>query len=388
MLKAYKDQKKDTLFIGASDTESLFGYENTFYNIYFNRISIPYSNIKIQYIILKDYIKLHPETKNIYFFLSPYSFIPGNIDDNIKEIENINYNFNEIYFLLFSINTTKLSIKKLYENDYNLYNFFYKNLKLLKHDKTEYFLPKKAYNYNSFFINKYPNLFQKDGKNTDNKITFVNDYDDNILYLKKIFQLFNDNNLNNYIIFTPNHAILQSIVYFDSEIYEKWNYVKKLCVENSNHVYDFNIINKYTSNEYNNINNNFIFEEFSHPNHVYGLLIFKVLHDNFYDNDNLFIKLNEKDFDKQMLKEKNLIENYIKNNNEFLERNINWQNYNTYKSEDIMQRFNIPLNNAPNYIQNELKLYEYNFQKINENIKDGKFEIGKFNNRFYTNLEN
>ena len=53
-----------------------------------------------------------------------------------------------------------------------------------------------------------------------------------------------------------------------------------------------------------------------------------------------------------------------------------------------MQRFNIPLNNAPNYIQNELKLYEYNFQKINENIKDGKFEIGKFNNRFYTNLEN
>ena len=299
MLKAYKNQKKDTLFIGASDTETLFNPERFFYNMYFNRISIPYSNIKIQYIVLKNYIKLHPETKNVYLFLSTNSFIKGNADDNMKEMKNINYNFDEIYFLLFSINTTKLSIKKLYENNFNINKY-----------KNTHFLHEKACNENLFFVNKYPTLFIENGKNTATKNTFINDYKDNIFYLKKIFQLLKNNNINCYIIFTPNHAILQSITYLDFDIYEKWKYVKKLCVENlGNHVFDFNIINKYTSVKY---KNNFIFAEFSHPNHVYGLLIFKVLHDNFSDYDNLYIKLNEKDFDKQMLKEKKHIEDYIK----------------------------------------------------------------------------
>ena len=69
-----------------------------------------------------------------------------------------------------------------------------------------------------------------------------------------------------------------------------------------------------------------------------------------------------------------------------MESYINSKNYN-YNYQDNMKQIKIELNEAPSFIQDEIKLYEYNFRKINEELSNGKFEMGKFDNTFYTKID-
>lgn len=387
ILKAYKNQKSDTLFIGGSETRSLFKNSNifNFYKLYFNVISINFSSYETQYYLLKNYIKLHPETKNVFLFMTNNGLSVESITPDIEIIgNNDNFNLEELIFLLISKDTTKKNIKFLKDNYLNL-NYiskFYKQFNnCIKNKNFElFFNNKKEISFDGilnfmFYYKRLPMTYDNDSIINN----FNSNFQKNIYYIEKSIQLLKDNKINFYIIIPPNHAVSQSFIYMNPEIQKKYEIFKKVCVENSdNNVYDFSIINNYTAIDF---NNNFLFEDYWHPNQIYGLKIFKVLHNNISEN-NLYVELNKKDFDKQIENERNLVKKYVDNNKKLLEKYMNKLNNGNEMTSTLVY-----FDNAPEYIKKEADLYKYNFKKANENYKKGTVQLGKFNNKFYTEIE-
>jgi len=367
-LKSKKDDKYDTLFIGGSEVGYLFDHNNGVFNKYFNIINLDYISSKNLYHLIKSYIKLHPETKNVYIIISCNSFFIAKSKD-ILEITDSNYSIKELLFLLLSKETTIESINKAKNNiRYFLINNFSKNFK-----------NKKNSGYNGFchyiFPNMPPIIF-------NNLKLYKEPLQNNIYYIEKTLQLLKDNKISYKIIFPPCHAIYLSLLYLDEDSYDLINQIKRYITKISdNCIYDFAIINNYTTVDYKK--NKYLFTEYSHPSLFFGMKIFKYFHDNISEKD-LFLKLDKNNIEKQLKYEKEKIKNYLEKNG-IPDEYINWNKYHS-PNENKMETQPVYFNDAPDYIKKEIRLYEYNQAKVMEEIRKGQYKKGKFDYKFYTEI--
>lgn len=348
MLKAYKNVPCDTLFLGDSTVHSLFMYDDL-YRYFFNQIAIQSVNVDDQYKILKDYLYFHPETKNVNIFLT-YPIFVYNTGRPISSLNRYNFNLQELFFLLLSEETTKKSFEEIK-----------KSKKIDFRDYTNKYLPLDEHKYLSFGY--YPNI---SFTNPSDKETVQNMKKVQLPYYEKMISLLKEKNINYRIIIPPYHAIYSSIIYKVPHIQEMIDDIKRMCVELSeNDVYDFSVINQYTTQDYDDTN--YLYTDFVHPNQILGFKIFKVLHDNYSEKD-LYVKLNKENIEQQIKNNHLQVKNFMNKNEKTVSKYTDFVKYTDYGTGCINKDFN----GAPDYVTNEIKWYRQKLSKINEMNKQGK----------------
>ena len=368
MLKAYKDDKHDTLFIGGSEIGYLFQFNHIVFNKYFDAIDIDYISPKDLYHLVKNYIKLHPETKNIYISIG-YNSILGAKYTEIPEFSNRNFTFNELFFIFVSKQTTLESLKKLYGNTLNF----------LKQKCPELYKTTDVIEDRGFWTTTFPNM-------PPVYFNSINSYKEmlpeKLFYLDQLILFLKNNNINYQIIIPPYHSIYLSFLYLNKDASETIAQLKRHIVKISdNGLYDFSIINKYTTVDYKK--NKYLFAEYTHPNIVLGMKIFKYFHDNISEKD-LFLKLDKNNIEQLLRYENNLIKNYL-DKNKIPDEYLNWYKYHN-TNENKMEMQPVYYNNAPDYVKKEIQLFEYNNMKVQEEIRNGQYQKGKFDSKFFTEI--
>jgi len=380
-IKAYKDRKCDTLFLGSSEMSCFFVFKSYFYSFFFNYLQYPFTSYKQEYQLLKDYLHFHPETKTVYLFLGYNAFFAKSNEREISVLKGDNFNLNEWVFLLFSLQTTMESFSRIKDNPalknyiINFIHYISMNEEERKTEKSLISLDEKIFRFNRYpkFVPLISLIDEESLKKTSKE-----DIED----INNIVKLLKEKNINLYIVFPPSHAIYQSIIYKRPFMQNFLDDLKRLSVEwTDNDVYDFAVINKYTASDY--LNNNYLFSNLDHSNGIYGINVFKMLHNNI-NKDGICIRLNKQNIEKQLIYEKELVKKYIEQNNEtvdiFLYGNENLGIIATAEPEKVT------FEKAPEDIRKDIELYLYNFKKINEKIENKSIEQGRFDNEFYPSL--
>ena len=123
--------------------------------------------------------------------------------------------------------------------------------------------------------------------------------------------------------------------------------------------------------------------KYTHPNIVLGMKIFKYFHDNISEKD-LFLKLDKNNIEQLLRYENNLIKNYL-DKNKIPDEYLNWYKYHN-TNENKMEMQPVYYNNAPDYVKKEIQLFEYNNMKVQEEIRNGQYQKGKFDSKFFTEI--
>lgn len=359
VLKAYKDVPCDTVIVGSSNTLNLFQNEE-FYSYFFNKIAITNLSYKEIYQLLKDYIFLHPETKNVIIPISYFSFSRQE-GEPISQLDKKNFNLKELLFLLLSKESTKQSIKKLKNEDL-----------MYSHNQKRIIDDVIGFNY-------FPNTVLDIKRDNQVIISNIDKENTNIEYLNKIVSLLKEKNIKYKIIIIPPHVINMSMMFSFPEMQKVSDELKRLCVKLSDDdVYDFSIINKYTTSGF--PNNNYLYGDLAHPNFIIGLKIFKVLRGDLSYKD-LYVKINKNNIEQHIKNQHKLTKEYIKNNKSLIDYYINYYDKNT-KGDPFYYVVVKDFNNAPNYVTDEIKWYRQKLKNINAIYRQGKeLKKGVWNNK-------
>jgi len=362
LLKAYRNITCDTIVIGSSNVNTLFKFDN-FFSHFFNRICINSTSYKEQYVLLKDYLHFHPETKNAYIILC-YPVFLNHKGEPISKLEGEKLNLKELAFLFFSKETTQRSITKFKYRKYYKETFDKNNI---------YYYPENIKFEFEYYPNTIPDL--RISKEMQQKLK-----NENIEYFKKIINLLKEKNINYTIIIPSYHAIYQSMIFEIPYMKETIEGLKRLCVKMSeNDVYDFSVVNKYTTHDI--INNNYLYVDLVHPNYVMGLKIFKVFHDNISERD-MYVKLNKRNIEQQIKYQNKLISDYDKNNKDTVSKYMNFYENNPDVDKEYFEWKNF--NNAPDYVTQELDSYQKSFKNFNLIHHQGKrIKKGYFKNKIW-----
>jgi|GEM_PF-2926911 len=361
ILKAYKNLKYDTVFIGGSSFDNLFNYFSNFYSLFFASLSMHTFSYKDYYYVLKAYLKLHPETKKVYIFLSNTNCL-DTFSNNLSDFHvSNNFNVNDLFFLLCSIDTLKKSIAEYKAG---------KPFELRINMDSKISMPLKINDFKfDFFPYTISGYFED--KDLLNKI-----YQNNAEYLKKTINLLKKKNIDYTFIIPPYHALYYALILrcpckFPYKAVENQ---KRLAVSLSNgSVYDFSIINKYTASDI--FNNNYYWEDLQHGNFILGFKIFKALKGSISE-DGLYKELNKDNIDLELKNQRKKLKEYIKNN-EKLVLQIESYKRNNNSPKHLSYRIPIDLKDAAEFIQEELNWIREQYKKVNKLLNTNKRAVKK-----------
>ena len=287
-IKGSKKQKRETVVIGASEIVTMFGRGPLDY--IFNRICLRFYVVKFKnyYELLKLYINNHPETKNVIIVINYPSFFTLNKD--YPKSKSNNYSLKELFYLFFSLDTTKKSLKIL------------KNMTInnnVSQSDSDIYIENGFYNiyiFSHYFKNK----------------NFLKETNEDIEFLDKTIKFLKEKNINYYVIIPPYSAISLYAIYSDQRAIDEINKIKKKLVEKVDVVYDFAFINKYTNIDFFNIN--YLYYDYQHPNWIYGIKIYKLFFDEKNSEKDIVMILNKENIESSIDKQKELYNRYYSDN--------------------------------------------------------------------------
>ena len=288
-IKCSRNKKRENLIIGCSEVITMYGdgpLDNIFNYLYLESNVVKFKNY---YEILKLYLEIHPETKNIILFINYPSFYIFN-----KDRKNSKYKYltlQEIFYLLFSFNTTKESLKYITDNIVH------------RNDKRN-----NALNYNDTGLYK-PYLLTYYYKNTE--VSFPETSKD-IKYIDNIVSLLKEKNINYYVLIPPYSSITLYTIYSNKIATKELNRIKKILVKKFGTVYDTAFINKYTRMNLGNIN--YLHKDNNHPNWIYGIKIYKLFFDKENAENDIVMILNKENIEESLKKQQELYNEYYAKN--------------------------------------------------------------------------
>ena len=330
-LKAYKSLKSDTLVIGSSESVGLF-YTGHF-QPYFNLVAIAGLDYSQYYEILNNYLKLHPETKNVYIFLNYICLFQDKLlISELPPFGSKNFTISELVRVLFSFESTIKSINILAKQ-----------------------LIRKSNSYNS--EGSYLSVFYKQIDLINEKI-IKNDYHNlnrrNINSIKQIIELLKEKNISYTFVFPPYSAVYLSVIDEYNQLQSQVENFKRELVRlssNSVKIYDFSFVNKYSSLPFHH-GNDVYYYNCSHPNSFWGAKVYRILFDNVNlrdDDKDLFFILYKENIENVLNIQKKLLSEYKNKNVDIVNmykkiartsysddrssRNIYFENY----SEDMIR---------------------------------------------------
>ncbi len=343
IMKGYKNDKSDTVIIGGSETGCLF---NIYFQNYFNNISIQEINYSQYKEILDAYLKLHPETKKVIIVLS-YTNAIYDINVEIPKFEKTNFTFKEYQRVLFSTEATKQSL--LFIKNYISYwyhQIFYKE----EIDRYIFaYYPKQVDKY------KYP---KEKLKKLEEK---------NFKEIENIIKMLEEKELDYIFIIPPYNAIFMSLIYdllkeSQKNIDNFRRFIVSVVPEDKK-IYDFAFINKYTSSDL-YTNKDGLYISSSHPSIIFGSKIFRIIYNDEKADNDIYFLLNKNNIEFIIKKEKKLIEEYIKNNQNSFKyyKELSY----TQKDEYLLYEKKIYKNSLSDDSKEE---YEFLEKLINNNYK-------------------
>ena len=337
----YKNIKRDTLVIGFSEAGVLFNDSNIS-EFFINEITTNINSFKSLYLCVKEYIKVHNETKNVVIVIPCNKFFgtSDNEKDVVKKINN-----NEMFLkLLLSKYNTKKNIDSIIQPIFN--NIFSKNEDI----KTNYI----------YFIYPYAVLTKY---YTYHKKIVEKDNIEKIEYLEKIINLLKDKNIEYKIIIPPYNAVHLFLIkkYGYETVYGN---MKRILTDKFGTIYDFSYINRLTkTNTYAKYNYWFYLPDHPSPNFGYKILTFLFYNES--SDESIYVKLTKENVDEQLKKQKELLNRFIADNKnyvDFYEKNVTDINeyYKIYLTEDIP----FELKKETNFLYK--KLYEKNHKDFRD----------------------
>ena len=290
-LKAYKNVKSDTLIIGSSDGYTLFAMDYILKNK--GNYIFGINNYEHYYKILKRYLELHPETKQVVLIIN-YMLLLGN---SINEFPNPQYsgnhlNLKDLSYLLLSYDITKQNLNKNGNNVNDEFKYYFAEM----------------HPYGIDLRLEIPQIIKN--KNT------------NFYYINLILDLLNSKNIEYKVVIPPYHAYYLSRIYKNNSLYSIITDLKKLLVNKCPNIYDMAFINKYTSQPFFEVEKyNYYYSTPVHPNIILGSKLYRILFDNQNAEDKeIYLKLTKEDFEKQMENETKLLNKYFKENKEKIDK--------------------------------------------------------------------
>lgn len=295
-LKAYKSVKSDTLVMGSSETIGMFSLAH--FKNDFNFVAVDGIDYSQYYDIIDNYLKLHPETKNVYIFLNyvclfqdklSISYLPSFNSKNItiKELARVLLSFDA---LLKSLNVVISQFKE-------------KNSSLFPS------LPSTKIFYNQIdLINEGMNNYDFSALN-----------ERNINSLKRLILLLENKNINFTFVIPPYSAVYLSIIDEYNNLQSQVEQFKRWLVSvlpASTKIYDFAFVNKYSSLPLHK-GNEVYYYNCTHPNIYWGAKLHRIFFnvDNLCDDDRkLFFILNMENIEKVLITQKIILSDYKRSN--------------------------------------------------------------------------
>jgi len=292
-----KNIKNDTLLIGFSEPHLNFS-EREFNKEYFNQLFFSYNNYKGIYEHIEQYLRLHPETKHVKFFVSYNSFFFFfYIEQTLKK----NAYFDKFIYLFFSKDITEKNYEKFY---WDISNKF--------HEILNKFIPKTV-KEDSFLYEYIPNFIPYSYKSEEELDKIEKE---NYEYIDKIIDLFEKNNIE-YEIIIPQYNAIYLVSLDNKKQTKRLERIKRHLVNRAGVVYDFAFVNRLTSTNLLD-GSNYIYYLPDHPNKFFGYKLFKFL---FYREDadkDIYLTLTKKNIEQQLKKEDILLRDFIKNNRAYV----------------------------------------------------------------------
>ncbi|MCR5261386.1 MAG: hypothetical protein K6C94_06055, partial [Candidatus Gastranaerophilales bacterium] len=296
-----------------------------------------------------------------FLFISTSSFF-NDTDINMPKMKGYNFNIEEYYFLLYSKTTLYFSFDKIRE-------FFSKE----KNNKIDMDFSERMQAF-EYYPDNFPSII------TDEELV-KKLFENNIFYLKKIVEFLKQNNIDYQIVFVPYHSLYAAMISEYPVIKETMDNIKRASVEISDKdVYDFFIVNKYTTCDI--TKNNYMYHDALHPNIIWGMKIFKILHNNEHEKD-IFVKINKNNIEKHLAEQTKKTNEYKTKNKELVEYNLELNKKQISVIKEILESRPISFQKAPNTVKQEIKTYERYNDSIEKLIKNGTPpRQGYFENEF------
>ncbi len=309
-IKMTKKEKFDMVIVGSSSQLEFFptDYESGKRIAY---ITVPLWNFYTQNTYLRLFLKIHPEVKEIIYPIDFVRFF-SSPDDNVTEIDN-RLTIKDIVRLLFSIDTTKISINKLYNiiryKEYNAY---------------EKFKYRKDYINGSFMVNPKRNMLASFGTYNFN---IFNEY-------IKLINEFKEKKLKVKYIILPYNTLFYCVLYHKG-YYKEVERIKQNIIYVVPEIMDMGLINKYTSEH---MYTTYLYSDIIHPLAYPGNFFYYLINNTKkFKNTDYMVILNKDNVEETISKQHENLMNYIKNNKAYIDDFIQNgdSNYAIYKNYKI-----------------------------------------------------
>ena len=348
-LKMHKKalRKNDTLWIGGSEMCKFSCAQNHFNVI--GTVVLDYENM---YNIIKNYLEINPNTKQINILLSYNNFYSyDKTEFTFLEYNGPNITLKELFSILYSKDalyyTAKVyeqKIKSLFGKlkPQNLISF--KSHPQKNVDNSENINIEDANLNSSYIISVHPkyinylyNISEEQKKENEKN---------NFLYLSKIIKLLKEKNIEYNFVIIPYNAVFLNFLEKKYPYNEMIDNLKKFMVNNVDTIYDFAFVNKYT--KANLLKEGYLYSNMS-PNDLLLLKVIKVFYDPENAESDIYLKLNKQNVNEQIEYEAKLLNKFIIENSDLI----------NYYSE-LNKNFDIKNQNFKiDYTENELPLYAY-----------------------------
>ena len=294
-MKSYKDKKSDTVVLGSSETVALFGQH--FFN-FFNNLSAEGINFKQYKELLDVYLKFHPETKKVIIVVSLINVV-NNKEYTLPQFNGVDYSIKEYKNMFFSTDVTIKSFNLLKNHIIDFINSY---------------LPEKEVIYSIEF---YPNqsfkyMLSKENLDKLEKKNFID--------FNNVIEILKEKKLDYVIIIPPYNSVFLSMMYNQKYSQEKIDNFRRFLVSiipDDKKIYDFAFVNKYTSSNINN-NTDGLYCNMTHPSLIYAAKINKIINNDTNAEKDIYFLLNKQNIESIIKKENNLLEDFIKENNELI----------------------------------------------------------------------
>ena len=280
-----KDVNVEVVSIGTSSAYSLF-YSDLFHCYTANKIAIlslpELSSFEI-YNLLKYFLEVHPEVKQVYVAVDVNTYFYNLPNKNLpKNPTNLLQDFIKLYY---SIDVSKLSIKKIL-------SYFQK--KLNNQDDMYYVNTKRKY----FYHEDINDCIRK-----------------NIIKLKDINSLLLSKNINATYFFSPLHSLYLSNMYMINQLDKVENLKREFAKITP--FYDMAYINRHTKEPF-----QYFWVDVIHPtpfinDKVYDVLVYK------QPNSEIAVFVDSKNIEEVLKQQRKLIEKYIVENSAYVEEYVN-----------------------------------------------------------------
>lgn len=368
-IKAYQNIPYNTVLIGSSEVGQMF-WVTAMTKPYFNCI-YGYSgllNHSNYYDLLKVYIELHPETKNVILVMNYPSLLNPTVI-HLPTFSSKSYSLSELIYLFWGQGTTQKSLKIMSDRICGVLRFLLKNkeqnsrenlvnkLKIISISLFARSEQKFEANENWLVSPSVPD--QADGLPPE-AVLYTN-YQQNIEYFDKVFEFLNRKNIKCTVILPPAHVIFFALVNDNESCKKIFESFLRYLTTKTDDIYDFALVNKYTIKD---LSENYMYFNYIHPNIIWGSKILKILYNKPEAEKDLCIKLTSKNVEQVIVEQDILLNKYKKDHKDTFEK---------YKKESLVpnsvkkyKEKNIMYNDLP---EDERKEIEYIINKPEKSKK-------------------